>query len=164
MSNDTFRNIKSIEQVSELTVSGSAVIHDKFFVKDLVASNVVYAPNGKMLKDKVFEVEFTVEGAGANVVSPWKHPSLKVVASEVEVKSGDIGTETVSVGSTALGTDIFNAATPPARVSSIYSQSLGTSGSPSNISFVEDGDMHARLSAAPTSNSVVQIRVLYYED
>ena len=40
MSNDTFRNIKSIEQVSELTVSGSAVIHDKVTVKEITATTV----------------------------------------------------------------------------------------------------------------------------
>jgi len=168
MSNTTFKNVKSVdEHFSDLNVSGNAVVHERLFVKDLVATNVVHAGENE-IKDVSFDVTFNAGNAGNagdDVQTTWTHPALEVVAAEVSLVSGTLGSTTVEVGSGATAKDIFNTADPPARVSSVYSQALGESGSPSNVPFVKDGPIHARLSTGVTAPNeiVLRIKVFYYE-
>ena len=155
MSNETFRNVRSVdEQFSDLNVSGNAVVHDRLLVKDLVASTILLVPAGKTLKTK--ELSGNLENARSKVV-PWLHPPLEIVAAELFSDAS----VNISVGSASAGTQIFNLASAPARVSSAYSQPLGSSGSPANVSLNQDVSLH--IVANASSTDIVTVKVYYYE-
>jgi hypothetical protein len=156
MSNETFRNVKSIdEQLSDLKVSGRAVIHDSLFVKELVASNVVYAPVGKTLKEVTLDA--TLNGT-TEVTVAWVHPAVRVVAAELSSETS----ASISLGNASSGTQLFALASSfPARVSSVYSQSLGSVGSPIEVPVAENDPLYMVADAAASEE--VKIKVYYYE-
>lgn len=155
MSNTTFKSVKSVtEQFSDLNVSGDAVIHERLFTKDLVATNVVHAPAGKVIKEKLLVVTLN----GLNEVTPtWTHAALKIVAAEI---TGTV-TGVIDVGITSAGTQIFDGASPPARVSSVFSQSLGESGSPLTVSLPENAGLYINPSDSSTVD--ITVKLYYYE-
>ena len=156
MSNETFRNVRSVdEQFSDLNVSGNAVVHDRLLVKDLVASTILLVPAGKTLKTK--ELSGNLENARSKVV-PWLHPPLEIVAAELFSDAS----ESISVYENG-GNDgvIFQDALAPARVSSAYSQPLGSSGSPANVSLDQDVSLYIGTVDHITAN--VNLKIYYYE-
>jgi len=156
MSNETFKSVRSVDdQFSELNVSGNAVIHDRLLVNDLVATSIVHAPVGKTLKQK--ELSGVLAGVVPVEVS-WVHPALQIVAAELESDA----TVQVSVGNASGGRQIFNGASAPSRVSSVYSQTLGSSGVPNKVSVAQNGSLWIAGSGASTDS--VSLKVYYYED
>lgn len=171
MSNETFRNVKSIdEQLSDLRRASSllsAVVRESLFVKDLGATSVLYAPAGKTLKEVTLDA--TLNGT-TDVEVPWTHPSVRVVAAELSSDtSASISLGTISSyiddlnGNSATSTQLFKlAASFPARVSSVYSQSLGSNGSPLEVPVAENGPLYVVADAAAATEDV-KIKVYYYE-
>ena len=158
MSNESFKNVKSVdEQFSELAVSGNASVYKRLFVNDLVASQVVYAPPGKELKEH--ELSGTLTGS-TEVTLTWTHPALEIVAAELKADAAVAGK--LDLGKTAGGQEVMGVASPPARVSSVYSQALGSSGKPISVPLSANAPLFI-LSDNDGDTAGVTVKVYYYE-
>jgi len=160
MSNESFKSVKSVdEQFSELAVSGNAFVHKRLYVNDLVATQVVNAPPGKELKEH--ELEGTLNGTTSVTLAWAVHPVLEIVAVELKAVGSVAGA--INVGNAAGGAQLMSGASPPARVSSVYSQSLGSSGSSASVSITANGSLYIESDNVADTSVDVTVKVYYYE-
>jgi len=166
MSNN-FRSVKSVaEQLSDLTVTNDVTVRQRLYVKDLIATRVFNLPDGKTIQSKTFT--FDAPHTTANVITGASLDATKdatIVAAEIThdgTVSVDIGTGT---GTTADATSIF-AAVPSGtrRVSSAFSQTLGSSGSPVTATLTAGDELVAKASSGTSSVNDVELTVHYYLD
>lgn len=166
MSNTTFKSVKSVdEHFSDLNVSGNAVVHERLYVKDLVATNVLNVPAGKQIVPKEFDITLNGTTATSSNVVVDTANNVNIIAAEITHNgSVTVSTSTVNVGTAAASaTNIFNGA--PAgthRVSSAYSQILGSSGSASPLQLSANSSLYLVGANGASGNTVVKLTVYYY--
>ena len=164
MSNETFKNVKSVaEQFSDLSVTKDVTVHQRLHVKDLIATQVFNIPEGKKIEWKTFD--FTAPATTAADISGASLDAVKtahIVAAELTHDGGDDGSATVSIGKNANATDIFaGAQAGTRRVSSAFSQQLGSTGSADPVELPAGDELKAVGTAAVAG---CQLKVYYYVD
>lgn len=159
MSNTTFKSVKSVtEQFSDLNVSGDAVIHERLFVKDLIATIIL---DGQEIMSKTFPftlIQANEQSTGFVVDSS---NNVEIVAAEITHDGSANNTGKVDLG--VSGNTIFTGA--PAgthRVSGVYSQQLGSSGSVLTRSLTAGDSLLIGANNSPQNNTIGSFTVYYY--
>jgi hypothetical protein len=163
MSNTTFKSVKSVaEPFSELAVTKDVTVHQRLYVKDLITTSVFNIPGDKSIQSKSFT--FTASGSfsGENTALKLDETSaVQIVAAEITHNGGTNTTSTVSVGTDSNHTtNIFNAApTGTNRVSSAFSQTLGSNGSAAPVTLADNTGLFV---GATGDISGIKLTVHYY--
>lgn len=149
MSNSTFKNVKNVaEQLSDLAVTSDVTVHQRLYAKDLIATQVFNIPDGKSVQSKVFS--FSAPHAAAAAISGASLDATKdakIVAAELTHAGG---IDTVDIGNAGASADNIFSAAPEGtrRVSSAFSQALGSNGSADPVSLGPGDELFAKASGA----------------